>query len=258
MVVGGLLCLSGLRGCLDHLALPDGKGGCTRLDTHRMHRAREDLVSRVLGEHLRRQLLLSNDHYSLERWQLLRSFALTVSYLLAPGDWHHFHIAAWAQRFQTAKVLICPGVEKKQPLLNHNGFIHDYIASAGNDDALSKEFEAVFSAGFDLMHEVVMYHKVTRHLLLVDLVEHIGDDYVGYNRCLRLFWCLFGMWNQGKPAPEYQFGVGKKDEVRRFMREILEGDWKIEGIILSHGNNLLHVTNEESKDFLRGAWKAML
>ena len=58
MVVGGLLCLSGLRGCLDHLALPDGKGGCTRLDTHRMHRAREDLVSRVLGEHLRRQLLL--------------------------------------------------------------------------------------------------------------------------------------------------------------------------------------------------------
>ncbi|CAK9101996.1 unnamed protein product [Durusdinium trenchii] len=182
----------------------------------------------------------------------------TVSYLLAPGDWHHFHIAAWAQRFQTAKVLICPGVEKKQPLLNHNGFIHDYIASAGNDDALSKEFEAVFSAGFDLMHEVVMYHKVTRHLLLVDLVEHIGDDYVGYNRCLRLFWCLFGMWNQGKPAPEYQFGVGKKDEVRRFMREILEGDWKIEGIILSHGNNLLHVTNEESKEFLRGAWKAML
>ena len=180
----------------------------------------------------------------------------TVSHLLAPGDWHHFHIGAWAMRFPAAKVLICPGVEVKQPFLRYHGFIQDYVSTAGN--ALSAEFEAVFSEGFSLMHEVVMYHKPSRHLLLVDLVEHIGDDYVGSNRCLRLFWCLFGMWNRPKPAPEYQLGTANKEQVRRFMTWILESNWQIEGIILSHGNNLHHVSDKEAKDFLRTAWQGWL
>lgn len=180
----------------------------------------------------------------------------TISHLLAPGDWHHFHIGAWATRFPAAKVLICPGVEVKQPSLRYHGFIQDYVSTAGN--ALSAEFEAVFSEGFSLMHEVVMYHKPTRHLLLVDLVEHIGDDYVGSNRCLRLFWCLFGMWNRPKPAPEYQLGTKNKEQARRFMTWILESHWQIEGIILSHGNNLQHVSDKEAKDFLRTAWHGWL
>ncbi|CAJ1434151.1 unnamed protein product [Effrenium voratum] len=180
-----------------------------------------------------------------------------LSYLLAPGDMHHFHIVDWARRFPHAVKLICPGVEQKQPSLLHDGFIHDYLAKHVGSDAFTSEFEAVASEGFGLIREVVMYHKPSRHLLLVDLVEYIGDGYVGYNRCLRVFWWCFGMWNRPKPAPEYQFSVQDQDKVRQFLGTILTR-WEIRGIILAHGTNVLQVGDHESKEFLRRAWAAWL
>ena len=52
----------------------------------------------------------------------------------------------------------------QRPSLQHSGFIHRYIEGARKADALVEDFEAIYSEGFDLMHEVA------RILFLEDLV----------------------------------------------------------------------------------------
>ena len=54
--------------------------------------------------------------FHLSKWAPGCSKSSEVSHLLAPGDWHHFHIVDWAKRFPNAVTLICPGIEAKQCL----------------------------------------------------------------------------------------------------------------------------------------------
>ena len=103
------------------------------------------------------------------------------------------------------------------------------------------------------MVEVAFFHKPTKTLILVDLIENITDKTPDTNLILKLWWkVIFHMWNNPKPAPEYQWGWKDKVAAKKSIEKIL--DWDFEKIILAHGD-LIHSNAHKTA---RQAWQRLL
>ena len=170
-----------------------------------------------------------------------------VTSIVAPGNFHHLHVAACQRAFPDAETWICPGVERRQSALRYDGILGERLPSA-----FVGELEQAFVRG-RLMAEVAMLHRPTRTLLLVDLVERFGDDTPNINWTLRALWKLTGAWNRPTLAPEYRFG-GWDDRAaaRAALERILA--WSFERVVIAHGDLIEH----DAKDVLRQAWRATL
>lgn len=167
-----------------------------------------------------------------------------VSCIVAPGSYHYFHIPSAQAAFPDAQTFICPGVETKLPDLKF-----DWVLGDRAPDLWSNEFEQVLVRGAKYMCEVAFYHVPSKTLLLVDLVENIGDDSKDVGLGLKIWWkAIFHMWNQAKPAPEYQLGWKDKRSAAMSLNRILE--WEISRVVLAHGE--LIDTNVDA--ILRKAW----
>ena len=107
--------------------------------------------------------------------------------------------------------------------------------------------------GNKFIWEVAFFHKPSKTLLLVDLIENFTDQTSNVNWLLKLWWkVVFHMWDQPKPAPEYQMGWKDKSAARKSLQTILE--WDFEKIVVSHGD--LIETN--AKAMALEAWKKPL
>jgi hypothetical protein len=170
-----------------------------------------------------------------------------VAVIVAPGDFHHLHIAACQRAFPRAETWICPGVERKQPALHYDGFLG---SSAPPCLASDFTFAGVFGR---LMCEVAMFHRSSRSLFLVDLIENFGDETPGVNWMLKAWWKLFGMWNAPGPAPEYRIG-GWRDRAsaRAALEKIVA--WDFERIVIAHGD----LIERDAKTIARRAWRRYL
>ncbi len=104
------------------------------------------------------------------------------------------------------------------------------------------------------MWEVAFYHRPSKTLILVDLLENIGDDFKHPTSLLLRFWWkfVFNMWNNPKAAPEYQVGWGNKGIVKQGLNKILS--WEVDRVILSHGE----LIENNVTDVLRTAWQKVL
>lgn len=168
----------------------------------------------------------------------------TVEFIVAPGTFHYLHILSAQQAFPEAEILICPGVEQKLPELEFDWFLGDKP-----DPRLAEDFAQVLVHGSRIMTEVVFFHKPSRTLLLVDLIENITDETPDSNRVLKFWWkIVFHMWNHPKPAPEYQMGWKNKRAAQRSLNRILKFDF--DKIILAHGDLIL----SDAKVIAQQAW----
>jgi hypothetical protein len=167
-----------------------------------------------------------------------------VGYIVAPGNFHHLFVNLAQDAFPYAKTYISEGIQKKQKDLRYNAIL--------TDKPILDEFLQQPVLGSKIMKEVAFLHKETKTLILVDLIENIGDDTKGTNIPLRIWWFIFRMWNKAKPAPEYQLGWSNKKEAAKSLQIML--DWDFDKIILSHGD--LITTN--AKDTAKGAWQTIL
>ncbi len=171
-----------------------------------------------------------------------------VAYIVAPGTYHYLHVPSAQQAFPEAETYICPGIERKRPDLEF-----DWILGDRSPDVWKDDLEQVLVRGNRFIWEVAFFHKSSRALVLVDLVENIGDRTEGVGWGLKLWWqVVFHMWNNPKPAPEYQLGWKDKKAARRSLESILQ--WDFERVILAHGD--LIETN--AKAVLRKAWAVPL
>lgn len=170
-----------------------------------------------------------------------------VAVIVAPGNFHHLHVAACQRAFPQAQTWICPGVERKQRGLRFDGVLGERLPAP-----MQAGFEQVLVRG-RVMSEVALLHRPTRTLLLVDLVERFGDDTPNANGMLRVSMKLFGMWNRAAIAPEYRIG-GWKD--RATARAVLERilAWDFDRVVIAHGDPIEH----DPKAVLRRAWRGML
>jgi hypothetical protein len=167
-----------------------------------------------------------------------------VAHLIAPGSYHYFHVTVWQEAFPEATVWICPGVERKQPDLEFDWFLSDHAPNAWAD-----EIDQVLVRGNRLMWEVVFVDRPSKTLIVTDLVENIGEKSGAVGWQFKLWWkVVFRMWDNPKPAPEYQMGWKNKRAAKRSLERILE--WDFDRIVLSHGDNI----EADAKAVLRKAW----
>ena len=172
-----------------------------------------------------------------------------VAYIVAPGNFHHLYVSDVQADYPMAETFLCPGLEKKRADLKF-----DWILGNRPDPRWEPDFEQVLLQGTRIINEVAFFHKPSRTLILVDLLENIGDDYTHDAGLLLKFWwkAVFHMWNHPKPAPEYQVAWGDKEIVRRALEKILS--WDFERIILAHGN----LIEADAKAVAARAWANVL
>lgn len=154
-----------------------------------------------------------------------------VAYIIAPGTFHHLYVSDFQKAYPNAETFLCPGLEKKRADLKF-----DWILGNKPDHRWHGEFEQVLIQGTHIISEVAFVHIPSKTLMLVDLLENIGDDYSHDAGALLKFWwkAVFHMWNKPKAAPEYQVAWGDRSIVKQGLETILS--WEFERIILAHGN----------------------
>lgn len=172
-----------------------------------------------------------------------------VKYIIAPGTYHHLYVAEFQEAYPDAETFLCPGLESKRPDLKF-----DWLLGNKVDNRWADVLEQVLLQGTRHITEVAFFHKPSDTLILVDLLENIGDDYQHQaGLLLRFYWkVIFRMWNNPKAAPEYQLGWGNKEIVKAGLNKILS--WDAKRLILSHGENIEGDVNQ----ILRNAWKSVL
>lgn len=171
-----------------------------------------------------------------------------VGFIVAPGSYHYLHVDSAQRAFPDAETFICPGVERKNPELNFDRLLGDRP-----DERWRADFEQVLVRGNRFIWEVAFYHKVIRTLILTDLIENFTDDTPDVSWKLKLWWKLiFGMWNNPKPAPEYQLGWKDKKAAAKSLQRIL--NWDFERIILAHGD----LIEEDARAVATKAWRRPL
>jgi hypothetical protein len=171
-----------------------------------------------------------------------------VGHVVAPGNFHHLHTAAAQAAFPGAKTWICPGVERRSPGLKYDGVLGDAAPADWCD-----EIDQVLVRGTRLMREVAMFHRASRSLILVDLIENFGDTTPHVAGALK-FWFKYvlRMWNTPRPAPEYRLGRAHREATARSLRRILA--WDFRQIVLAHGD----LIDRNALETATAAWAGML
>ncbi len=171
-----------------------------------------------------------------------------VEFIVAPGSYHHLHVSSAQRAFPEAETFICPGIETKNPQLEFDWLLGDRADKRWADD-----FEQVLVRGNKYIWEVAFFHKPTRTLILVDLIENFTDATEDVNWLLKLWFKVFyRMWANPKPAPEYQMGWKDKQAAAKSLNKILI--WNFESIIVSHGE----LIEKNAKQVARQAWRRLL
>jgi hypothetical protein len=172
-----------------------------------------------------------------------------VKFIVAPGTYHHLLVTEFQDKYPNAETFICPGLERKRPDIPF-----DWILGHKPDPRWEGVLEQVVVQGTKFIQEVVFFHKPSKTLILVDLLENIGDDYNHKAGLLLQFWwkVVLKMWNNPRAAPEYQMGWGNKKLVKTALEKILS--WDADRIILAHGENIEGNVNRT----LVKAWERVL
>jgi hypothetical protein len=170
-----------------------------------------------------------------------------VRAILAPGNFHHMHVAACQRAFPGAETWICPGVERKQPTLHYDRILGDVAPSS-----VAAEIDQALVRGGRVMCEVALLHRPSRTLLLVDVLENFTDATPGVNWFVRALFKALGMWGKPTPAPEYRLAWKDRDAARASLERILA--WDFERIVIAHGD----LVDRDARDVATRAWRGIL
>lgn len=170
-----------------------------------------------------------------------------VRAIIAPGDYHWMYVSSAQQRFPDADTYICPGVETKAPDLKYDAVLTDEAPQLW-----AGELSQVLITGTKRIREVVFFHHASKTLIVVDIIENIGDDTPGTNWVLRGWFFLFHQWNRAAPAPEYRTGWGDRDTVAACLERVLQ--WDFQQIVLAHGD----LITEDARTVAGHAWRGVL
>lgn len=171
-----------------------------------------------------------------------------VAHIVAPGNFHHLYTATAQAVFPAARTWICPGVERRSPSLKYDGVLGD-VAPA----EWLGEIDQVLVRGSRIMREVAMFHRATRTLILVDLIENFTDATPHTGGALK-FWFKYviRMWNKPGPAAEYRMGWSNRRAAAESLRRILA--WDFRRIVLSHGD----LIERNAREVAAAAWSGVL
>ena len=167
-----------------------------------------------------------------------------VKHIFFAGNFQYKNIKSVKSVYHEAKIYICHGINKKQKDLKFDKIL--------NNSPILEEFEQIQIIDSKIMWEVAFFHKETKTLILVNLLENITDKTKGVSFLLKIWSKIFRMWNKTKPALEYQFGWKNKKSAGNCLNQILE--WDFDKIIISYGD----LITKNAKQIARKAWNTPL
>ena len=155
-----------------------------------------------------------------------------VRHLIAPNWLHYSYIADWQRLFPDAASWAAPGVrERARSHGTAARFDHDLTAEAPEEWA--GEIDQTIAAGSDVHREVVFFHRASRTLILVDLIENFEPAKLPW--WMGLLVRFVGIADPaGKMPPDMKRTFrGREGELREAVQRMI--DWGPERVILAHG-----------------------
>lgn len=151
----------------------------------------------------------------------------TVRNMVAPNMFHHLSLGDWSDKYPKANIWAAPGLEKKRKDLEFTGVLQDNPESLWKNDIDQCYFQGSF-----VLNEVVFLHKVSKTLILTDLIQNHDPEKDNW------FWKLVKKMN-GALAPnggvpkDLKLTIRKKQLAGQSLDRIL--GWDFDKIIISHG-----------------------
>lgn len=182
-------------------------------------------VVRLRGEHL---WVHSPEKPNAQLMQELAALG-TVRYLISPNKLHHLFLAEWIAAYPNALRYSAPGLTQKRQDIKF-----DAELSECPDNEWRQEIDQTIFRGSLAMEEVIFYHKLSRTLILTDLIENFDPQTLNWwQRGLARF---AGILHPHGTTPldwRLTFRLGSKEKALASFMRIL--DWNIENVIISHG-----------------------
>lgn len=166
--------------------------------------------------------------------------------LIAPSNCHHLYFRSAQRAFPQARSFGTVDVQRKRRDLRFDQIIGD-----SPPPCWSGQLEQVL-VGNRIMREVDFFHRASRTLIAVDLVENFSHRTAGTNGMLRLTMTALGMWGHPRPAPELRWFTRDREATRLAIERILA--WDFERAVIAHGDLL----DSAPHDAVREAWRWLL
>jgi len=149
----------------------------------------------------------------------------TVAYLVAPNCFHHLFLSEWQQAFPEAEAFAAPGLDKKRPDLEGVKVLGDSPEAGWAD-----QVDQVHAKGFQLLNEVLFFHRPSATLIATDLAFNIRES---SPLLTRMAFSVIGSTGSVAPTLLERFFARDRKAFRRSLEQALS--WPFERIVVAHG-----------------------
>ena len=156
-----------------------------------------------------------------------------VAYLISPNKIHYAYIADWKKRYPHAQTWSSPGVEERAKSQNVK-VEFDAPLTDKAPDLWSDEIDQLIFKGSSVIEEVVFFHKLTKTLIVTDLIENFESEKIASPIRRRFYRLARVTAPDGQTPIDYRMTfLGRQREARMSFFRML--NWKPDKIILAHG-----------------------
>ena len=125
-----------------------------------------------------------------------------VKFIVAPNKIHSLGVEPWKERCPSAEVWVSPRFCERHPDISV-----DHVLGADAPQAWRNQIDILYFGGSSFLDEVVFYHRLSRTLIITDLIQR--HDPTGESWFWRLIkrhcWCARSIrWNCNGPAKYIQ------------------------------------------------------
>lgn len=148
-----------------------------------------------------------------------------VSCVVAPNKIHNQALNDYAAHYPGTKIFAAPGLPERKPDIDYAGVLTDEPEPEWKDD-----IDQVLTKGNVFFSEAIFYHKLSKTLLVCDLVENFNKSTTSMTAIFR----LFGVKQRPMVSPEFRMYTANGDKARRALETVQA--WDFERIFLCHGD----------------------
>lgn len=155
-----------------------------------------------------------------------------VTHLVSPNKIHHLYLGDWKARYPDARLWGLPTVIRKRPDLD----FHAPLTATPPPD-WADEIDQTWFRGSPAMDEAVFHHKPSRTVILADLIENFGDDFLHrhWSWWRRMLARIDGITARAPGAPrEWRLSFVNRTPARA-ARDTMLG-WDCERVVMAHGD----------------------
>lgn len=151
-----------------------------------------------------------------------------VKYLTSPNKIHHLFMGDWKELYPNSRMYSSPGLAKRRPDLMFDRELLDQP-----EPEWANEIDQLIFAGSWVMQEMIFFHRLSKTLILADLIENFDRNwFTGWRKWAAKFAGI--LEPDGRAPIDYRFSfLGRKSKARASVERMKT--WKPDNIIIAHG-----------------------